>query len=445
MLDERATTDEIGDEEQTAVWPGEAVATGPRGLFGEFWFEGDIALLFGDVGTGKSALAMQIADSLAGGKAIAPFAAPGDKRRVLYVDLEMTERQIALRYSADADPGRKIVRRYMPPDALSRVPMDVDQLMSGQNAEQTAEALGQRIENEVKRHNADVLILDSLTALKRSYYGSNEMLPVVRMLKRLARRFDLSVLVLADTSRSERTRSLTLNDLAGLRLVTNAMDSVFGIALSGEATANRYLKHFRCRTTEVVYTALHVPEFRLSKIGGNFLGFEFRRFVIERELLIDRREANERYLVACIRFHRQEGPDKSSYRELAKSFGKSKSTLQRMAQMWTEPVQASAPAQPDEPTPPPQRPPKGSRLSFPGVEEYDEEIQDPRFDVLHQHGVDNNDPDIKELRHERRALQRAKTHAREIWKKTGEAPTLYENPVYQEFLRDAEPEEIDSG
>lgn len=433
MLDERATTEEIEDEGQVAVWPGEAAATAPRGLFGEFWFEGEIALLFGDVGTGKSALAMQIADSVASSKSIAPFTAPGETRRVLYIDLEMTERQMALRYSADVDPGKQTVKRYRPPEALCRVPIDVDRLMSGRNAEQTAESLGRRIEIEVKRHNANVLVLDSLTALKRSYYGSNELLPVVRMLKRLAHRHDLSVLVLADVARSERTRSLTLNDLAGLRLVSNAMDSVFGIALSGEDTANRYLKHLRARSTEIVYTALHVPEFRLYKINGNFLGFEFKRFAIERELLIDRREANERYMIECIRYHRQEGPDKCSYRDLAKAFGKSKSTLQRMAQMWAEPVRESAPA-----PPPPERPRKRSRLFFPGVEEYDEEIQDPRFDVLHEHAVNNDDPEIKELRHERQALQRAKAHARDTWKKTGETPALDENPIYEDFLREGE-------
>ena len=41
--------------------------TPPRPLFGEFWREGELALLFGAAGTGKSLLAVQLAESLARG------------------------------------------------------------------------------------------------------------------------------------------------------------------------------------------------------------------------------------------------------------------------------------------------------------------------------------------------------------------------------------------
>ncbi len=42
----------------------------PKMLFGEFWFEGEICILFADTNVGKSILAVQIADALSRGNRI---------------------------------------------------------------------------------------------------------------------------------------------------------------------------------------------------------------------------------------------------------------------------------------------------------------------------------------------------------------------------------------
>src|SRR2546430_14470578 len=56
----------------------EAIQTGiprrpPRMLFDEFWREGELAVLFGDTGVGKSVLAMQIGDAIARGTCVGPL------------------------------------------------------------------------------------------------------------------------------------------------------------------------------------------------------------------------------------------------------------------------------------------------------------------------------------------------------------------------------------
>ena len=45
----------------------------PEKLFDEFWREGELTLLFGAGGLGKSVLAMQIAEAIARGRAIDGF------------------------------------------------------------------------------------------------------------------------------------------------------------------------------------------------------------------------------------------------------------------------------------------------------------------------------------------------------------------------------------
>src|SRR4051794_923618 len=70
-------------------------------LFDEFWREGELSLLFGAAGTGKSVLAMQIADRLARGRGIDGFEMTVKRQRVLYVDLRLSQRNFDSRYSAE--------------------------------------------------------------------------------------------------------------------------------------------------------------------------------------------------------------------------------------------------------------------------------------------------------------------------------------------------------
>ena len=71
-------------------------------LFGEFWREGELAMLFGAAGAGKSVLAMQIADSIARGRGIEAFKMEVKRQKVLYVDLVFSDTQFQMRYSHPA-------------------------------------------------------------------------------------------------------------------------------------------------------------------------------------------------------------------------------------------------------------------------------------------------------------------------------------------------------
>jgi Mrp family chromosome partitioning ATPase len=85
-------------------------------LFGSLWTEGEVAVLFGGSGTGKSILAVQIAEAIATGAQASLPATPQSgvsARRVLYLDFEHTTRQFAERYSAPSPiPGKPPVRTF---------------------------------------------------------------------------------------------------------------------------------------------------------------------------------------------------------------------------------------------------------------------------------------------------------------------------------------------
>ena len=52
--------------------------------------------MFADTGKGISALAMQIAQSIASGRGIKPFTSATKPQKVLYLDLEMNDKQFGL-------------------------------------------------------------------------------------------------------------------------------------------------------------------------------------------------------------------------------------------------------------------------------------------------------------------------------------------------------------
>src|SRR3569623_3118640 len=67
-------------------------------LFGELWHRGELCILFADTNIGISVLAVQIANSIALGKPIAPFALRTKPAKVLYIDFELTAKQFYNRY-----------------------------------------------------------------------------------------------------------------------------------------------------------------------------------------------------------------------------------------------------------------------------------------------------------------------------------------------------------
>jgi RecA-family ATPase len=73
----------------------------PKMLFGKFWYETELCILFADSNLGKSILAVQIANAISTGIATEPFTCEADMQPVLYCDFELTEKQFEARYSID--------------------------------------------------------------------------------------------------------------------------------------------------------------------------------------------------------------------------------------------------------------------------------------------------------------------------------------------------------
>jgi hypothetical protein len=300
----------------------------PAKLFGDLWLENELAILFADTAKGKSLLAVQIAESIARGRPIEPFEMTARAQKVIYLDFELTAKQFEVRYAGERKTGGA-PKHYRFSDRFIRV-----QLRPEANGADESEKLEARIrktiEPLVKATGAKVLIIDNITYLKRTADGTRETMPLMKELKRLKDSLGLSVLVIAHTPKRYSRRPLTVNDLAGSKILSNFVDNVFAIGQGGAGPDVRYIKHIKPRSGELFYSSAHVPVYRIAKIRGKFLGFEFLHISAEIEQLRDMGDPLEWELIERIKRMSEVG---KSVRKIATELEMSKSKVHRLIQV----------------------------------------------------------------------------------------------------------------
>lgn len=249
----------------------------PRKLFGEFWFEGELCILFADTNLGKSILAVQIGNSISQGEHIPGFILEPSKQPILYFDFELSDKQFENRYSMDFKQhyefSNNFIRAEINPDAT--IPEKYSNF---------EDYLIYSLEQSIIETGAKILIIDNITYLKNETEKAKDALPLMKHLKKLKSKYGLSILVLAHTPKRDLTKPITRNDLQGSKMLINFCDSSFSIGESYSDKNIRYLKQIKSRNTEIIYDAENVCVCQIAK-PHNFLQFEFLNFGREREHL----------------------------------------------------------------------------------------------------------------------------------------------------------------
>ncbi len=249
----------------------------PKMLFGEFWFEGELCILFADTNLGKSILAVQIGNSISRGEQIRGFKLEAPKQPILYFDFELSDKQFENRYSIE------YAEHYDFDDNFKRAEInpEAEQPKSFSNFE---EYLNHSLEQSIVETGAKVLIIDNLTYLKNETEKAKDALPLMKHLKALKNRYNLSILALAHTPKRDNSRPLNVNDVQGSKMLSILADSIFAIGESHTDNSLRYLKQIKVRAKEKRYDADNVYLCQINK-AFNFLQFEFIDFSTEFEHL----------------------------------------------------------------------------------------------------------------------------------------------------------------
>lgn len=281
-------------------------------IFGTLFQSGEIAILAGDTGLGKSLLGVQIADTLTKNEeSILDQEVKyrlKDGGSVLLLDFELGLRQFYNRYE-----GYQFSPRFL-------------------RAEFNAAYIGNEtinfevVSNYIEANNAEIIILDNISALSlRSTQDTDIAIQVMRGLKQLTRK-GKSVLVMAHIPKIQKNIPLTNDHLAGSKNLSNFADSVFFIGQSNEDPDFRYIKQTKCRNAEIMKELIVAS---VEKMGC-FLGFRMIRFDSEANHLAFSNILNEESLDSQKRQVLDYHIEGKSYREIASMTKFSKSTVQRI-------------------------------------------------------------------------------------------------------------------
>ncbi len=254
----------------------------PEMLFGEFWHEGEISILFSDSNLGKSILSVQIADSISKGQQIPGFKLEAKKQPVLYFDFELSAKQFEVRYSIKNEAQKVFENHYSFDDNFKRIEINPDAEIPTESTFENY--LNQSLEQSIIETGAKILIIDNITYLKNETEQAKHALPLMRYLKDLKSKYGLSILALAHTPKRDLSRPITQNDLGGSKMLYNFIDSCFAIGQSNTDKNLRYIKQIKARNTAMIYDTENVIVCQIDK-PYNFLAFEFIDFGAEREHL----------------------------------------------------------------------------------------------------------------------------------------------------------------
>ena len=250
----------------------------PNMLFDAFWFEKEVCILFADTNVGKSILAVQIADSISRGVGIEGFTLESGPQRVVYFDFELSDKQFEKRYS----DNYKDHYFFHPNFLRTEINSDTEKPREFATFE---DFLCHDIEQLVLDHRADVLIIDNITFLRNDNEKAKDALMLMKHLKAIGRKHNLSILVLAHTPKRNPSSPLSKNDLSGSKMLINFCDSSFAIGDSSSLPSYRYIKQIKQRNTEHIYHSGNVVVCNIAN-HHNFLGFEFVEYDDEQNHLM---------------------------------------------------------------------------------------------------------------------------------------------------------------
>jgi KaiC/GvpD/RAD55 family RecA-like ATPase len=288
-------------------------------LFGEFWHDGELCILFADTNVGKSILAVQIGDALSKGKPIDGFTMPHQPEKVLYFDFELSTRQFDARYSSN------VYGRY--PFSADFYRLVLNPESTGQRRFTTfADHIHNGIGNAIVSTGAKIVIIDNITCLQTGTESAAMAIKLMGKLRDLKNEYGLSFLVLAHTPKRNSARPLTRNDLQGSKMLINFADSAFAIGESQSRGGLRYLKQIKQRSTSETYGAQNVCLCRIAK-PQNLLHLEFCGHSAEHLHLAAHTQQVQRQQEEHVLNLHQQG---QSLRQIAQQAGMSYSAVHRL-------------------------------------------------------------------------------------------------------------------
>lgn len=281
----------------------------PKRLFGQLWWEKELAVVFATTNVGKTILGMQIAEALASGSNVfqedTVFENECDPMKVLYLDYELSLSQIVNRYT---ELNGENLYRF--DDNLIRLEKNFEfEFKKGDSVEQF---ISEDIQSYIEEHKPKALIIDNLSVLRSGTESAKEALPLMHMLNNLKGKHEISILVVGHTPKKDAFTPINITHLQGSAQISNALDGCFAIAMCKD-NERRYIIELKQRNVAYLAHAENVVVCEVRK-DINFLQFHFIGFDYESNLLNELDQKAKDLIVDSIMILKKQG---KSDREIA--------------------------------------------------------------------------------------------------------------------------------
>lgn len=274
----------------------------PKELVENILVEEETTIFFGDAGLGKTTFAMQMAIDIA-----------RKGRKVLFVNFELSQKQMSKKYPDITIPETLYIA-------------NIDYTLMHDVTDQSF--MLSEIEKMALEHETDVLVIDNLTNLcinaKEGSEAGNVMLRLISL--RMTHKW--TMLILAHVPKRKPGDPLTLNDLAGSKILSNLADNVIGMNRSKLGVDKRYIIQLKYRSRPIVLDYKNVQELTITMSEG-YLHFAFGGYDEERAHLPRSRDEKAELERDIVRELKE--PNGLSYRDIADKLGTSLSMVQRTA------------------------------------------------------------------------------------------------------------------
>jgi len=239
-------------------------------LLGNIWCKGEVHILFGDNGTGKSVWATQIANALSKGEnTFGNLPNEAGIQKVLFYDFELSDVQLMNRYS-DNEGNVYPFNSNLTLDSL-----DFSEPFFTNGKGGFDKLIIKKIKEDIIENKPDILIIDNITFLKTEALQEGKVaLELIKALIEFKKEFSLSILILAHTPKVPPGSLIINNHLAGSKHLSNLADSMSTIGVSASDKNIKYVKSVKCRSTEKEFDANNVILVKQEKIGS-FLQFTY--------------------------------------------------------------------------------------------------------------------------------------------------------------------------
>lgn len=254
----------------------------PKKIFGPFWYEEELCILFADTNQGKSLLAVQIIDSVTKGTSTLGLEMELPKSKVIYFDLELTAKQFEMRY-AQHDKDKDILFDHFEfSEQFLRA--EINPYGYDVSVEDYESFLFREIESQTTESKAKILVIDNLSCVISDNEKAKNTTPFLIRLNNLKKMYGWSILLIAHTPKRNLFAPISRNDIQGSKSFINLIDSCFAVGESQKDPSIKYLKQIKVRYGAFQFPSENVVVCKIGK-ETNFSSFKFLEYGKESEHL----------------------------------------------------------------------------------------------------------------------------------------------------------------